>query len=162
MDNINVNPIGGEDEIEIVEFKIGDNYFGVNVTKVREIIPYLEVTNIPNSHPCIKGIFKIRDSVISAVDLPRYLNLPISDTKDGFYIIAHFDKISVGFEVHQVIGIHRIPTNSIESAEQAIYAGHQDIATGIVKMDDRLVIIIDLEKILYDISPRLSMKVSSI
>lgn len=150
----------GTNELEIVEFKIGDNYFGINVAKVKEIIPYLQVTNVPNSHPCIKGIFKIRDSVISAVNLPKYLNLP--DQKNGFFIIAHFNKISVGFEVHEVIGIHRISWEKIEKPDPTLYGGQEGIATGIVKLDDKLVIILDFEKILTDISPRTGIQVSEI
>lgn len=156
MENERTGSISVETEIEIVEFKIGDNYFAIDVTKVREIIPYLEVTKIPNSHPCIKGIFKIRDSVISAIDLPKYLNLPQLEAKDNYYIIAHFDKISAGYEVHEVIGIHRIPRASIEDSDQSIYGDQNDVATGIVKLEDKLIIMLDFEKILYDINPKLA------
>lgn len=154
--------LAGVEEIEVVEFKIGDNYFAINVSKVREIIPYLQVTKIPNSHPCIKGIFKIRDSVISAIDLPKYLNLPVIDTKDSFYIIAHFNGTSVGFEVHEVIGIHRLSPGSIEKPDESFYGAESGIASGIVKLEDKLVILLELEKILYDISPKMVKQVANI
>ncbi|MDR5658572.1 chemotaxis protein [Serpentinicella sp. ANB-PHB4] len=152
----------GTNELEIVEFKIGDNYFGINVAKVREIIPYTPVTQIPNAHPCVKGIFKIRDSVITAVNLPSYLNINTNHEKDSFFIIAHFNKMSVGFEVHQVVGIHRISWEHIEKPDATIYGGHEGIATGIVKYDDRLILILDFEKILTDISPRTGIQKDAI
>ena len=66
----------GTNELEILEFRIGANYYGINVAKVREILPYKEPTPIPNAHPCIEGIFMPRDEIITIVDLAKHLNMP--------------------------------------------------------------------------------------
>lgn len=153
----------GTNELEIVEFKVGENTFGINVAKVREITPFEPVTKVPNSHPCIRGIFKPRDTVITVIDLPRYLNMPSSadETKD-MMIIANFNKLYIAFQVHKVVGIHRISWTKIEKPDQTIFGGKEGLATGIVKMDDKLIMILDFEKIIVDISPQTGIQLSEI
>lgn len=153
----------GTNELEIVEFTIGDNTFGINVAKVREIMPFVKVTKVPNSHPCIKGIFKPRDTVMTVIDLPRYLNLPISeDETKNLFIITNFNKLHSAFQVHSVVGIHRISWTDIEKPDNTIYGGQEGLATGIVKINNKLIIILDFEKIMADIAPQVGIKMSEI
>ncbi|MEN1760510.1 chemotaxis protein [Anoxynatronum sibiricum] len=153
----------GTNELEIVEFRIGENFFGINVAKVKEIIPFMKTIRIPNSHPCIKGIFKPRDLVITAVDLPKYLNLSDEDADaSARYIISHFNKTTVGFLVHEVVGIHRISWENVEKPDETIFSGQEGIATGIVKMPEKLIVVLDFEKILVDISPNTGIQLSEV
>lgn len=152
----------GTNELEIVEFRIGENYFGINVAKVKEIIPFTKPTSIPNSHPCIRGIFKPRDEVITAVDLPRYLNFPEEKSDQARYIISHFNQITVGFLVDAVVGIHRISWEKVEKPDETIFSGHEGIATGIVKLEEKLIVVLDFEKILADISPNTGIQVADV
>jgi two-component system, chemotaxis family, chemotaxis protein CheV len=153
----------GTNELEIVEFTIGENNFGINVAKVKEIMPYESVTKVPNSHPCIKGIFKPRDSIITVVDLPKYLGVPESETeKKNMLIIANFNKLNIAFKVHGVVGIHRISWAQIEKPDQTIFGGREGLATGIVKLDNKLIMILDFEKIVVDISPQTGIQISEI
>ena len=153
----------GTNELEIVEFIIGDNIFAINVAKVREIMPFAKVTKIPNSHPFIKGIFKPRDMVMTVIDLPKYLNLPSSmdETKDLF-IITNFNNLHSAFQVHSVAGIHRISWTDIEKPDNTIYGGQEGLATGIVKINNKLIIILDFEKIMSDIAPQVGIKMAEI
>lgn len=153
----------GTNELEIVEFTIGDNTFGINVAKVREIMPYEKITKVPNSHPCIKGIFKPRDTIITAIDLPKYLNMSASkDENKDMLIIANFNKLYIAFQVNSVVGIHRISWTQIEKPDQTIYGGKEGLATGIVKLNNKLIIILDFEKIVADISPQTGIQISEI
>jgi two-component system, chemotaxis family, chemotaxis protein CheV len=153
----------GTNELEIVEFTIGGNNFGINVAKVKEIMPYESVTKVPNSHPCIKGIFKPRDSIITVVDLPKYLGMSESETeKKNMLIIANFNKLNIAFKVHGVVGIHRISWAQIEKPDQTIFGGREGLATGIVKLDNKLIMILDFEKIVVDISPQTGIQISEI
>lgn len=153
----------GTNELEIVEFTIGENNFGINVAKVREIMPYEPVTKIPNSHPCIRGIFKPRDSIITVVDLPKYLGMPASvEEKKDMLIIANFNKLFTAFQVQGVVGIHRISWTQIEKPDQTIFGGKEGLATGIVKLNNKLVMILDFEKIIADISPQTGIQLSEI
>jgi len=153
----------GTNELEIVEFKIGENFFGINVAKVTEIIPFSKVTHIPKAHPCVKGIFKPRDTIVTVVDLPKYLGIQHGENEtDNLFIISHFNKISVAFEVHKVMGIHRFSWEEMEKPDSTIYGGVEGVATGIVKKGERLIIILDFEKILTDISPNTGIQLSEI
>jgi len=153
----------GTNELEIVEFKIGENFFGINVAKVTEIIPFSKVTHIPKAHPCVKGIFKPRDTIVTVVDLPKYLSIQHGENEtDNLFIISHFNKISVAFQVHKVMGIHRFSWEEMEKPDSTIYGGVEGVATGIVKKGDRLIIILDFEKILTDISPNTGIQLSEI
>lgn len=153
----------GTNELEIVEFKIGESFFGINVAKVKEIIPFSKITNVPKAHPCIKGIFKPRDTVVTVVDLPKYLNiLNKEDESNSFFIISHFNKITVAFQVHKVVGIHRFSWEEMEKPDNTIYGGIEGVVTGIIKKDERLIIVLDFEKIITDISPNTGIKLSEI
>lgn len=153
----------GTNELELVEFTIGENNFGINVAKVTEIMPYAHITKVPNPHPCVKGIFKPRDQVMAVIDLPKYLGLPASknETKDLF-IIANFNKLHVAFQVQAVVGIHRITWEDIEKPDDTIFGGQEGLATGVAKINGELVIILDFEKITTDIAPDTGIKISEI
>nr|MCR5355785.1 chemotaxis protein CheW [Lachnospiraceae bacterium] len=77
----------GTNELEILEFKLGDNSYGINVAKINEIIPYQGVTPVPNSHPSIEGIFMPRETMITAIDLRNALQLGESKP-EGLFIIT--------------------------------------------------------------------------
>jgi two-component system chemotaxis response regulator CheV len=153
----------GTNELEIVEFTIGDNTFGINVAKVREIMQFENVTKVPNSHPCIRGIFKPRDTIITVIDLPRYLNMtPSADEKKDMFIIANFNKLHIAFQVQKVVGMHRLSWTQIEKPDQTIFGGREGLATGIVKLENKLIMILDFEKIIADISPQTGIQLSEI
>jgi two-component system chemotaxis response regulator CheV len=153
----------GTNELEIVEFTIGENNFGINVAKVKEIMPYESITKVPNSHPCIKGIFKPRDTIITVVDLPKYLGMPeLENDKKNMLIIANFNKLNIAFKVHGVVGIHRISWAQIEKPDQTIFGAKEGLATGIVKLENKLIMILDFEKIVVDISPQTGIQLSEI
>ena len=77
----------GTNELEILEFTLGDNHYGINVAKIREILPYSPVTPVPNTHQSVEGIFMPRDTMITVVNLRDCLGLPPID-KDGLFIIV--------------------------------------------------------------------------
>lgn len=153
----------GTNELEVLEFVVGNNHYGINVAKIREIVPYHTVTPIPNTHPSVEGIFMPRDIMITVIDLAKVINLPASDdvTKDMF-IITNFNKLNVAFHIRQVNGIHRVSWADIITPDPTISSAESGIATGIVKIQDRLIVILDFERIVSDISPETGLKVSDI
>ncbi len=151
----------GTNELEILEFTLGENSYGINVAKIREIIPYQAVTPVPNSHPSVEGIFMPRDVMITAISL--YNCLQKGESKpEGLFIITNFNKLDVAFHVDQVIGIHRVSWTDIIKPGATVNSEEDGISTGIVKLNDRLVIILDFEKIVTDISPETGLKVTDI
>lgn len=152
----------GTNELELLEFKVGGNSYGINVAKIKEILPYQKPTPVPNSHPCIEGIFMPRDMVITSVDLAKTLNLPHSENeKNDMYIITKFNKLTVAFHVQEVMGIHRVSWKDIIKPDDTLN-DEDSVATGIIRVNGNLIIILDFEKIVFDISPSTGLKVSDV
>lgn len=153
----------GTNELEVLEFKIGDNYYGINVAKVREIIPYQKITPLPNVHKSIEGVFIPRDKMLTVIDLANQLNIPVEkNPTTDMLILSNFNKLDVAFHVSKIISIHRLSWESILIPDETIHNSESSIATGIIKMDDHLIIILDFEKIITDICPETGLKVSDI
>lgn len=153
----------GTNELEILEFRVGDNFYGINVAKIKEILTYKKPTPIPNSHPSIEGIFMPRDTIISIIDLAKCLKLPPSaDESKDMYIVTNFNQLHTAFHVHEVVGIHRVSWADIVKPDETINTAGAGVATGIIKIEQKLIIILDFEKIVNDISPETSLRVSDI
>jgi two-component system chemotaxis response regulator CheV len=151
----------GTNELEVLEFTLGDNHYGINVAKIREILQYMPVTPVPNTHPSVEGIFMPRDTMITVINLKNSLNLPQTDEK-GLFIITNFNKLNVAFHVDQVIGIHRVSWENIIKPDETLTGEHGGTATGVIKMDDRLIVILDFEAIVASISPQTGLRVNDI
>jgi len=153
----------GTNEIEIMEFTVDGNLYGINVAKVREIMISAPVKTMPHVHPAVEGIYKPRDLVITVIDLPRYLNGQSSDRgmKDLF-IITNFNKMYIAFRVHTVVGISRISWMDIQKPDHTISGGQEGVTTGIAQCGDDLVTILDFERIVAEIAPETSIQISEI
>ena len=153
----------GTNELEILEFRVGGNYYGMNVAKIKEILTYKKPTPVPNGHPCIEGIFMPRDIIISIIDLAKCLHLaPSKDESHDMFIVTNFNQLHTAFHVHEVVGIHRVSWADIVKPDETINTAGAGVATGIIKIDQKLIIILDFEKIVNDISPETSLRVSDI
>lgn len=153
----------GTNELEILEFKIAGNSFGINVAKIRELLQYTEVQPMPRAHPHIEGVFKPRDEVLTVVDLAAYLGLVDEEDKTRhIFICAGFNNMNIAFHVHSVEGIHRVSWQAIEKPDVTIFGGADGVVTGIAKWDNNIVSIVDFEKIIADISPQSSIQISEI
>lgn len=151
----------GTNELEVLEFTLGDNHYGINVAKIREILQYTPVTPVPNSHPSVEGIFMPRDTMITVINLKKCLGLPETDEK-GLFIITNFNKLNVAFHVDEVIGIHRVSWENIIKPDSTIQGRDGSTATGVIKMNDKLVVILDFESIVSSISPETGLRVNDI
>ena len=153
----------GTNELEILEFVINGNHYGINVAKVREILTIQDITPIPNSHPCIEGIFMPRDTIITVINLIRTLGFDDDgDNSNNMLIVTNFNNLNIAFIVNQVIGIHRVSWSDIVKPDSTVNTPGAAIATGIIKHMDNLVIVLDFEKIVEEICPETSLKVSQI
>lgn len=151
----------GTNELEVLEFTLGPNHYGINVAKVREILSFTHVTPIPNAHPSVEGVFMPRDLMITVINLKNCIGMPMDDT-EGFFIITNFNKLNVAFHVDEVLGIHRLSWTDIITPDATINTPGNGVATGITKIDNKLIVILDFEKIVSDINPETGLKVSDI
>lgn len=157
-DNKGILLESGTNEFEIIEFSVGSVFYGINVAKVREIINVVPVTKLPNMHPYVEGIFTLRGKVMPVVNLATCLaSEPL--TENCKIIISEMNGYFLGFKVDDVSRIHRISWNQMEPAPDI---SNSDRAIGIVKMNDRLVILLDFEKILSEINPEINKKMTAI
>ena len=151
----------GTNELEVLEFTLGGNHYGINVAKVREILTCEKITPVPNAHPCIEGIFMPRDTMITVVNLKKSIGL-LSQEDKGLLIITNFNKLNIAVRVDEVLGIHRVSWEEIIKPDATINQAGAGVSTGIIKLDNKLIIILDFEKIVTDISPETGLKVSEI
>jgi two-component system chemotaxis response regulator CheV len=148
----------GTNELEIVEFAVGDNVYGINVAKVREIIRFPDsVVDVPESHPSLEGIANIRGQVIPLINLKKHLGKPGDlDKSTSYIIISEFNQTMVGFCVTSVARIHRLSWKQIESPTGMV-SSEEGVVVAIVKFDDRMILLLDFEKITADINPESGM-----
>lgn len=151
----------GTNELEVLEFLLAGNSYGINVAKIREIIPYQAITPVPNAHPSIEGVFMPRDTIITAIDLKNCLQRGVSE-EGGLFIITNFNKLDIAFHVDAVIGIHRVSWRDIIKPNATINSADEGVSTGIIKKEDKLIIILDFEKIVTDINPEVGLKITEI
>ncbi len=152
----------GTNELEVIVFSVGTGTFGINVMKVREIIQPLPIVELPNSHPHIEGIIRLRDEILTVIDLAKVLGLPPSDNPEqDRFIVAELNKLKVAFHVHGVSRIYRLSWNQIEKPSE-FAEGLESAATGVVKLDDGMVLLLDFEKIVVDINPDKGINVNDV
>ena len=142
----------GTNELEILEFVIAGNHYGINVEKVREILTYQEITPVPNSHPCIEGIFMPKGTIITVIDLFKALGFSNADRKDDFLIVTNFNNLDIAFDVESVLGINRVSWSDVVKPDSTVSAPGTGIATGIIKNPNNLLIILDFERIVEGMS----------
>ncbi len=153
----------GTNELELLEFVVGTQHYGINVAKIRELCPYQPPTMVPNAHEYIEGIFMPRERIITVINLASALGIPQNPNTSGdMYIITNFNRLHTAFHVQEVLGIHRVSWGDIVKPDTTISRGGQGIATGITKIDGKIVIVLDFEKIVTEINPETGLKLSEI
>ncbi|MDU0460880.1 MAG: chemotaxis protein [Geobacteraceae bacterium] len=144
-------------ELEIVEFRIDEVdwhgnvvpcFYGVNVAKVREIIRLPQMSRVVNAKPGVEGMIKLRDKVITIINLAKVLNKDTGDLIADRVVVLEFNNLMVGILVHSVSRIYRISWKNVEPPARSV---HSDQVTGLVKMDDRIILVLDFEKIVAEL-----------
>ena len=161
--NTGAKAADGTSILELMEFTIGELVFGINVAKVTEIMQRRPLKSMANSHPCVEGIFKPRGEIVTVIDLPRYMGLPErEDSERDMFMLTNFSGINAAFHVHTVEAMHRIKWSDVEKPDPTIYGGRDSLVTGNAKIGDKMVTIVDFEKVLFDINPETGLQLSEI
>ena len=151
-------------ELEIVEFRVDELdshgnqipcHYGVNVAKVREIIRLPQLTKALNTSEAVEGMIKLREKVIPVLNLAKILNKYTGDLLADRVIVLEFNNVMVGVLVHSVSRIYRISWKNVEAPSSAVYS---DQVTGLVKMDDRIILVLDFEKIVAEFCASSALK----
>ncbi|MGI6152263.1 MAG: chemotaxis protein [Christensenellaceae bacterium] len=155
----------GTNEMEIVEFTISGDVFGINVAKILEIMMVTKIKPMPHSHPAVEGVFKPRDTVLTVINLPQYLGLaepPEHDAEKDLLIVTHFNQMQLAFRVHTVEGIRKITWADIEKPDKTVSGGMEGIITGLASFENRLITILDFEKIVTEIAPETGIQLDEV
>ena len=173
MSQTNILLEAGTNELEIVEFFLdeapteGDSseggsykgYYGVNVAKVLEIIRLPKITALPEvSHPSVLGAFNLRNHIIPLVDLSVWLDKQRAELESPKVIVTEFNKVTTAFLVSGVTRIHRLSWEVVEPPTNFVSSLSGDSITGVVRLEDRIVFMLDLEKIVADLNPQLGLR----
>ncbi len=160
----------GTNELEIVEFYLEEEprdgqagkhraYYGVNVAKVLEIIRMPQVTEMPEvTHQAVLGAFDLRSRIIPLLDLASWLKKKRIENEPPKVIVTEFNNVTSAFMVSGVTRIHRISWEDVEAPNKYVSALSSESITGVVKFKDRLVFILDLERIVAELNPKLRLK----
>jgi two-component system, chemotaxis family, chemotaxis protein CheV len=151
----------GTNELEMVEFEVQNNRFGINVIKVKEIIQPTKVIPIPHSHPNVKGLIQLRGEVLPVVDMAKVLGLEERETPQSKFIVSEFNQQKVVFHVHNVTQIHRISWDQIEKPSE-MYSGIKSGIIGVVKHEDSMILLVDFESIMVEINPDSGINVDQV
>lgn len=138
------------DLLQLVIFQLGGEEFGVEIVKVQEIIRMPEITHIPQSPDFVEGVINLRGKIIVVVNLDKRFNLNLKDVDENSRIIVvEIGNNVVGMIVDSVNEVLRIPKSSVEPAPDLVLSQiSRDYLKGVGKIDDRLLILLDLAKVL--------------
>ena len=167
MANTNILLESGTNELEIVEFYLDERrepehyrgYYGVNVAKVLEIINQPRITGLPDArHRSVLGAFNQRSHIIPLIDLSIWLDKARADTGPAKVIVTEFNNIVNAFLVSGVTRIHRLSWEQVEPPDRYVANCTESSITGVVKIENRIIFILDLERIIADLNTGLGMK----
>lgn len=141
----------GTGELEILEFKVNEKYYAINVIKIKEILDAQKITKLPQMNPAVEGIILCRGDIITLVNLKYVLeNEKYDELKDYKIVLCEFNKIKVAFIIDSVIGVHRIKWEQIRKPDTAWTS---PLVIGNIVLDEDVIFLLDFEKIVTDINP---------
>jgi len=147
----------GTGEVEILHFVVKDEHYAINVVKVKEILEIENLSKVPNSHPSVAGISLIRGDVISIVDMTHVLeNEKNLDIAKSMVLVCEFNKLKVAFAIDEVLGIARIKWSDIHKPSDIT---SDTLVIGNINLNDEIIMLLDFEKIVMDISPAAGINV---
>lgn len=135
--------------LQLVSFTIANEEFGVDILKVQEINRMFQITKVPNSPEYVDGVINLRGRVIPVIDLRTKLSLQRKPhDKDTRIIVVELEGRTIGFIVDKVKEVLRIPNSIIEPPPDIVAGLNAEYITAVGKLEDRLLILLDLEKII--------------
>lgn len=138
-------------EKQFVVFKLDEEEYGIDIINVKEIGVYKEPVKVPNSPKFIEGIINYRGEVIPIVNLKKRFNLNnLIINKNTRVIVININNKQIGFVVDEASQTIRLDESEIEKAPEIVTGIDSEYITAVGKKDDRLILIIDLEKVLTD------------
>ncbi|MBN2294628.1 MAG: purine-binding chemotaxis protein CheW [Pirellulales bacterium] len=135
--------------LQLVSFHLGDEVYGIEIVKVREIILMGEITRVPQTPPFVKGLINLRSTVIPVIDLRIRFDLQASDfTSESRIMVIDVGGKTIGIIVDAVSEVLRVSNDQIAPPPPTVAGLEQEYLTGLVKLDDQLLMLLDVDKLL--------------
>lgn len=166
MAQTNILLESGTNELEIVEFYVDQEgyrgHYGLNVAKVVEIIRRQKVTTMPQMrHPAVLGSFAHRNGrVVPLIDIAKYLGEPPITNPDAKIIVTEFNTVTTAFLVSGVNRIYRLSWTSVEAPGKLLQQMSRSAVTGVVRLDERVIFLLDLEAIVAELHPAMAIRMA--
>jgi len=136
-------------ELQVVGFRIGRETFGLPISIVREIVRVPEITSVPNAPDYIEGVINLRGRIIPVVDLRKRFGEKVTEpSKRNRIVVAELENRRIGLIVNSASEVLKIPPSEIEAPHNVFQEGELNFITGVGKLNGRLVILLDLGRIL--------------
>jgi purine-binding chemotaxis protein CheW len=136
-------------DLHIVGFRVGRETFGVAISSVHEIVRVPEITAVPDSPDCVEGVINLRGKIVSVVDLRRrFGEKEISTNKKNRILVVEVDHKMVGLVVDAASEVIKLPAESVEPPPNVFEEDKVHYVTGVGKLGNRLIIMVDLQKVL--------------
>ena len=135
--------------LQLVSFNLGQEEFAVDILKVQEINRMVEITRVPKAPDFVEGVINLRGKVIPVIDLRKRFGLPPGErTKQTRIVVVDMDGRTIGLIVDAVSEVLRLPADTIEPPPPIVAGIDADYIRGVGKLEDRLLILLDLNRIL--------------
>jgi len=136
-------------DLHVVGFRVGRETFGVPISLVHEIVRVPEITAVPDAPDCIEGVINLRGKIVSIVDLrKRFGEKEIARSKKNRILVVEVEGRLVGLIVDAASEVLKLPQGEVEAPPNVFEEGELNYVTGVGKMNGRLIIMVDLNKIL--------------
>ena len=145
---VNLN-LAGAEERQLVVFDLATEAYGVDINTVREIIRMQEITAVPRAPDFVEGVINIRGKITPVIDLRKRFGLEVTEqTQSSRIVVVDIRGQDIGMVVDAVTEVLRIPADSVEPCSSVVTTDQSDYLMGIARLDPRLIILLDLEKVL--------------
>ncbi|MFY0545267.1 chemotaxis protein CheW [Brevibacillus sp. H7] len=136
------------DTVQSILFKMGNEYYGLPISLVKEIIKPLPITKFPKSPPFVEGVIDLRGRILPIINLRKLFGLePLPLTDDSRFVDLQMDSLSIGVVVDAVSEVIRLSRKQIEPAPPIVAGVEGKYLSGIARMDDKLILLLDLDEI---------------
>ena len=135
--------------VQVVSFRLSNEEYGVDIAQVQEIIRMVEVTHVPRAPHFMEGVINLRGQLIPIIDLRTRFGMPrIASTKSTRIVVTDIGNKRVGIVVDSVSEVLNIPIENVEDAPEMIAGVGTEYIQGVGKMNDRLIIMLDLTMVI--------------
>lgn len=136
------------DSMQLVSFKLSDETYGIEITKIREIILVGEITQVPETPHYIKGLINLRSSVIPVIDLRARFSLPENEmNNESRIMVLNVGTRTIGIIVDSVSEVLRVSADQISAAPPTVASLGNEYMNGLVQLDDKLLILLDVDRL---------------